>query len=231
MRSQTVQVGQVMTRDVVSVTPETPLKDVATLLVERGISGLPVRDQDGTVVGVLSEADLLVKQGGPQRKSGGVFAWLVDTASAPDVVKLRAHSAGEAMTSPAITVGAETPVAEAARTMVELGVNRLPVVEDGRLVGIVTRADLVRLFTRSDEEIAREIREDVAGRMLWIDANRLEVEVERGEVRLRGQLDTELEAELLERRIPLVAGVVGVRSELTWALDRKGHPAGGPAAA
>src|SRR5512146_2051502 len=88
MRTQTVQVGQVMTRDVVSVTPETPLKDVATLLVERGISGLPVRGEDGTVLGVLSEADLLVKQGGPQRTSGGVFAWLVDTASAPDVAKL-----------------------------------------------------------------------------------------------------------------------------------------------
>ena len=226
MRTQTVQVGQVMTRDVVSVTPETPLKDVATLLVERGISGLPVRDDDGAVVGVLSEADLLVKQGGPKRPSGGVFAWLVDSATAPDVAKLRAHTAGEAMTSPAITVEAGTPVAEAARTMVELGVNRLPVVDDGQLVGIVTRADLVRLFTRSDEEIAREIREDVAGRMLWIDDSRLEVEVERGEVRLRGQLDTEVEAELLERRIQLVPGVVGVRSELTWALDRKGHPVG-----
>lgn len=231
MRTQTVQVGQVMTRDVVSVTPETPIKDVATLLVERGISGLPVCGADGAVVGVLSEADLLVKQGGPQRSSGGLFSWLVDTAAAPDVAKLRAHTAGEAMTSPAITVDAATPVAEAARTMVELGVNRLPVVDDGKLAGIVTRADLVRLFTRRDEEIAQEIREDVAGRMLWIDANRLEVEVERGEVLLRGQLDTELEAELLERRIPLVPGVVGVRSELTWALDRKGHPVGGPTAA
>lgn len=228
MRTQTVQVGQVMTRDVVSVTPETPIKDAATLLVERGISGLPVCDADGAVVGVMSEADLLVKEGGPQRPSGGLFSWLVDTASAPDVVKLRAHTAGEAMTSPAITVEATTPVAEAARSMVELGVNRLPVVEDGRLVGIVTRADLVRLFTRSDEEIAREIREDVAGRMLWIDAKRLEVEVERGEVLLRGQLDTELEAELLERRVQFVPGVVGVRSELTWALDRKGNPVGGP---
>ncbi|MCZ7589814.1 MAG: CBS domain-containing protein [Gaiella sp.] len=231
MRAHTVQVDQVMTRDVVSVTPETPIKDVATRLVERGISGLPVCDAEGAVVGVLSEADLLVKQGGPNPASGGLFSWLVDTTSAPDVAKLRAHTAGDAMTSPAITIEAATPVAEAARTMVERGVNRLPVVEDGRLVGIVTRADLVRLFTRSDEEIAREIREDVAGRMLWIDANRLEVEVERGEVRLRGELDTELEAELLERRIPFVPGVVGVHSELTWALDRKGHPAGGPNAA
>lgn len=222
MGESTVRVGHVMTRDVVSVTPDTPLKDVAAALVERGISGLPVCDADGAVVGVLSEADLLVKQGGSPERSGGLFAWLVETASAPDLAKLRAHTAGEAMTSPAVTVETASPVSEAARTMVSLGVNRLPVVEDGRLVGIVTRADLVRLFTRSDEEIARDIRQDVVKR-LWIAPERIEVEVEQGEVVLRGEVDTEVEAGLLEKRIPLVAGVVGVRSELSWAVDRSGN--------
>jgi CBS domain-containing protein len=218
----TVRVGDVMMRDVVSVTSETPLKDVAAMLVERGISGLPVCDADGAVVGVLSEADLLVKQGGAPERSGGLFAWLVETASAPDLAKLRAHTAGEAMTAPAVTVETDSPVSEAARTMVSLGVNRLPVVEDGRLVGIVTRADLVRLFTRSDEEIARDIRQDVVKR-LWIAPERIEVDVEQGEVVLRGEVDTEVEARLLEKRIPLVAGVVGVRSELSWAVDRSGN--------
>lgn len=222
MRESTVRIEDVMTRDVVSVTPETPLKDVAAVLVERGVSGLPVCDADGTVVGVLSEADLLVKQGGAPERSGGLFAWLVDTASAPDLAKLRAHTAGEAMTAPAITVESHSPVSEAARTMVSLGVNRLPVVADGRLVGIVTRADLVRLFTRSDEEIARDIRQDVVKR-LWVAPERIEVEVEQGEVVLRGEVDTEVEAELLAKRIPLVAGVVGVRSELSWAVDRSGN--------
>ena len=222
MGESTVRVGDVMTPDVVSVTPDTPLKDVAAALVERGISGLPVCDADGAVVGVLSEADMLVKQGGSPERSGGLFAWLVETASAPDLAKLRAHTAGEAMTSPAVTVETASPVSEAARTMVSLGVNRLPVVEDGRLVGIVTRADLVRLFTRSDEEIARDIRQDVVKR-LWIAPERIEIEVEQGEVVLRGEVDTEVEAGLLEKRIPLVAGVVGVRSELSWAVDRSGN--------
>ena len=226
MGESTVRVGEVMTRDVVSVTPETPLKDVAAVLVERGVSGLPVCDADGAVVGVLSEADLLVKQGGSPDRSGGLFAWLVETASAPDLAKLRAHTAGEAMTTPAVTVQAGSAVSEAARTMVSLGVNRLPVVEDGRLVGIVTRADLVRLFTRSDEEIARDIRQDVVKR-LWIAPERIEVEVEQGEVVLRGEAETEVEAELLLKRIPLVAGVVGVRSELSWAVDRSGNSSRG----
>lgn len=222
MAESTVRIEDVMTRDVVSVTPETPLKDVAAVLVDRGISGLPVCDADGSVVGVLSEADLLVKQGGSPERSGGLFTWLVDTAAAPDLAKLGAHSAGEAMTSPAVTVETDSPVSEAARTMVSLGVNRLPVVEDGRLVGIVTRADLVRLFTRSDEEIARDIRQDVI-RRLWIAPERIEVEVEQGEVVLRGEVDTEVEADLLLKRIPLVAGVVGVRSELAWAVDKSGN--------
>ncbi len=222
MAESTVRIADVMTRDVVSVTPDTPLKDVAALLVDRGISGLPVCDGDGTVVGVLSEADLLVKQGGSPERSGGLFTWLVDAAAAPDLAKLRAHSAGDAMTAPAVTVEADSPVSEAARTMVSLGVNRLPVVEDGRLVGIVTRADLVRLFTRSDDEIARDIQQDVI-RRLWIAPERIEVEVEQGEVVLRGEVDTEVEVDMLLKRIPLVAGVVGVRSELSWAVDRSGN--------
>jgi CBS domain-containing protein len=226
MRRSVVQVGEVMTRDVVSVGPDTPIKDVAELLVGRGISGLPVCDDDGAVVGVLSEADLLVKQSGRPARSGGLFAWLVDTGGSPDLAKLRAHTAGEAMTAPAVTVDPDEPVSAAARTMVSLGVNRLPVVEDGKLVGIVTRADLVRLFTRSDEEIAHEIREDVAGR-LWIASDRLEVDVVHGEVALRGQVDTELEAGLLEKRVLLVPGVVGVSSELTWGADRSGRAVAG----
>ncbi len=225
MSTSVIRVGDVMTPDPVSVTPDTPLKDVAVVLSGHGISGLPVCDSDGAVVGVLSEADLLVKQDRPPKQSSGLFAWLVDTADAPDLAKLRAHTAGDAMTSPAITIDADRPVAEAARAMVSRGVNRLPVLDNGSFVGIVSRADLVRLFTRSDEEIRREILEDVARRMLWIATDTLEIEVERGEVVLTGEVDTESDATLLERHVALVPGVVGVRSELTWAIDREGHPA------
>jgi CBS domain-containing protein len=230
VKAKAVKVEQVMTSDVVSVAPGAPIKDAATVIAERGISGVPVCDREGRVVGVLSETDLLIKQGGPRRNVGGLLWWLVETASTPDVAKLRAHTAGEAMTSPAITIEPSAPVTEAARRMVERSVNRLPVVEDGRLVGIVTRADLVRLFMRSDEAIALEIRDDVIGRMLWIAPGRLDVEVEHGEVVIRGEVETEFDAELLMQRIPLVPGVVGVRSELTWSLDRKGRPLRKPAA-
>ena len=101
MGESNVRVGDVMTRDVVSVTPETPLKDVAAVLVERGVSGLPVCDADGAVVGVLSEADLLVKQGGSPQRPGGLFAWLVETAS------------GSSASSPPATCSARSPTVSA----------------------------------------------------------------------------------------------------------------------
>jgi CBS domain-containing protein len=224
VKARTVTVSEVMTRDVVSLTPETPLKDAAVVIAERGVSGVPVSDQEGRVVGVLSETDLLVKQGGLPHRVGGLVHWLVETASAPDAAKLRARTVGEAMTAPAITTEPDRPVTEAARRMVERQVNRLPVVEDGRLVGIVTRADLVRLFTRSDEELTRVIRQDVIDRMSWIPSRHIQVDVEHGEAVLRGQVESEFDANLLLERVSLVPGLVTARSELTWSLDAKGRP-------
>jgi CBS domain-containing protein len=101
--------------------------------------------------------------------------------------------------------------------MVENGVNRLPVVgEGGRVVGIVTRADLVRVFSRSDQEIAREIEREVVLGTLWVEPARVNVRVARGEVSLSGRLDTRLDAELLPRLVARVPGVVSVSADLGW---------------
>src|SRR5581483_5078942 len=144
------------------------------------ISGLPVVDADGTVLGVISEADILFKECGEQGPQG-VLAWLLEP-DGPD--KLEATSVRQAMTVPARTIGQERPVAEAAKRMLEEGVNRFPVVnDDGALVGIVTRADLVRAFVRSDQAIADEIREDVVLKTLWIAPEALDISVHDGRVR------------------------------------------------
>jgi CBS domain-containing protein len=124
------------------------------------------------------------------------------------------------MTSPATTIGAERHVSEAARLMTEKGIKRLPVVDaDGELVGIVTRSDLVRAFARPDDEIEREIREDVVRRALWIEDKALDLRVERGEVTLSGELERRSDAELLPPFVARVPGVVTVRSDLTWRYD------------
>src|SRR3990172_8960294 len=149
-----MKVKDVMTYEVVTVSPETSLKEVAATLVQHGISGVPVVDAEDRVLGVVSEGDVLFKERGAEARRGGPLKWMLDGASYANSLKADALSAREAMTSPAITIGPVPSLTEAARRMSDRGVNRLPVVENGVLVGIVTRADLVRAFVRSDEEIA-----------------------------------------------------------------------------
>ena len=213
-----------MTREPTTISRETPLKDAAELLARHRISGIPVVE-DGTVVGVLSEADIVARSTGSRESRSLVPAFLGGRKPEPDV---DATSAGDAMTSPAITIAPERAVAEAARVMVDRKVNRLPVVDDSELVGIVTRADLVRAFVRPDDELEREIREDVAGGALWIDATGLDVRVTGGAVTLAGEVERPADAELLERMTAAVPGVVSVRSELTARLGEPTLPKSDP---
>jgi CBS domain-containing protein len=210
-------VEQLMSRDVVTVSQETSLKDAAALLSRHGISGVPVCDAAGQVLGVVSEADILLKEEG-RDPEGGLFSWLFQRDD-ESLAKAAARTAGEAMTSPPITIEPGRPVSEAARLMTEQAVNRLPVVAEGKLVGIVTRADLVRAFHRSDEEIRREIAEDVLLRTLWISPEPLTITVEDGEVSLSGEVESRSAAEIAVAYVRRVLGVVGVRSELTWQVD------------
>ena len=108
--------------------------------------------------------------------------------------------------------------------MIDQRVNRLPVLDGGRLVGIVTRADLVRAFKRPDAEIAREITEEAIGGSLWVSRDDVHVGVLDGEVTLQGQVQARSDAKLLVRFISTVPGVVGVSSELTWKTDDVAHP-------
>ena len=222
-----MQIKDLMTADVVTIGPEASLKDVARILSERRISGLPVVDEQRRVLGVVSEADILYKARGSEEK-GGFFGWLLLEGIEADE-KLTARTAGEAMTTPVIAIGPEKPVAEAAAKMIDYGVNRLPVVdEQGKLVGIVSRADLVRAFTRTDAEIMREIREDVILRTLWISPERVNVTVSKGEVELSGQVETKSDAELLPRFVERVPGVVSVKSTLSWEYEERKLAAGDP---
>jgi CBS domain-containing protein len=216
-----MKIQEIMSSDVVTVSEQTPLKEVAEVLAERRISGVPVLDEDGFVVGVVSEADILFKERGPSTR-GGVFGWLLDRYGFEGQLKLEATTAGEAMSAPALTIEPQRPLAEAAHLMLDRRVNRLPVVDQGRLVGIVTRADLVRAFARPDEAIEREIREDVLGRTLWLrDPAAITVAVKGGKVTLGGAVDNESDAELVGVFAAKVPGVVEVDSSLTW-LDESG---------
>jgi CBS domain-containing protein len=221
-----MRVEDVMTIEVCTVRPDTRLKEAAEILTSRHISGLPVVDGENHVVGVLSEGDILFKEIGGPGKESFFDRWLALPLAGMNE-KLTARTVGEAMTAPAVTIGAKRSLAEAANSMIDEGVNRLPVVDDDRcLIGIVTRADLVRAFVRSDEEIVREIREDVLRRALWIEPETVTVVVEAGEVRLSGEVETKADAELIPSFIQRVPGVVSVLSKLRWP-EENGHPATG----
>jgi CBS domain-containing protein len=214
-------VRDVMTRPVRSVGVETPLKEVARLLVDTGISGVPVVDASGAVLGVVSEADFLAKEQGVQaihhRRLARLFGETQEVRA--QLAKLAARSAGEAMTTPAVTIGPARPIHEAAATMIERRINRLPVVEDGRLVGIVTRADLVRAYLRTDEELAQTIREDVLLHVLWLDPATFDVRVRNGEATVTGSVERRSTAEIVEETIKLVPGVVNARVDVRWSFD------------
>jgi CBS domain-containing protein len=214
-------VGDVMTLSVVSVRRSTPLKDVAQLLIDNGISGVPVVDVDGVVLGVVSEADLLVKEQGASAIHHRPLARLLGESakSRAQVVKLGAVTAAEAMSAPALTIAPDRPIHEAAAVMTARGVNRLPVVDDGRLVGVVSRADLVRAYVRSDDELAATIRNDVILRILWLDPALFSVLVKDGVASISGRVERRSTAEMLERAVRMVPGLVDVHASVTWWMD------------
>lgn len=214
-----MKVRDVMTREVITVRPSLRLKEFARLLSERRISGVPVVEE-GAVVGVVSEADLLAKQLGRPVSWRSPLDWIFGQRPTPDELRRRsARTVQQAMSFPAITIDADRPLPEAAAVMVEHGINRLPVTDDGRLIGIVTRADFVRAYLRRDEEILHAIRDKVIRRTMWLDPDDLRVEVREGLVRISGTVDRRSTATILEKLIGVVDGVDGVESYLTWQFD------------
>lgn len=213
-----MRVQELMTTPALSIGPEASLKEVARIFVENGITGLPVCDARNHVVGVVSAGDILYKEHDPLDLDGRRRPrWPRGREAA--AIKSRALVVREAMTSPPVTISPWSSASDAARLMTERGVNRLPVVKDDTLVGIVTRSDLVRAFIRPDEEIERELREEVLEQTMWLDRDSVQVDVKRGVVSLAGTLRTRSNVTLLEGLAARIPGVVALKSDLRWNLD------------
>jgi CBS domain-containing protein len=219
-RGDAMKVREVMTSNVCSVAPGTPLKEVAQLLVERRVSGVPVVDETGRVLGVVSEGDFLAREAGEGQAPRGPLWWT--WAAGPDrrlIERMHATTAGTAMSSPAVTVGADRPLSEAAAVMARHQINRLPVVEDGHLVGIISRADIVRAFARTDDELLAIVRDALRA----VDGLRVE-SVREGVVELSGTVAAEPLARTARHVAESIDGVVGVDdSGLSWAPSGPEH--------
>ncbi|MFK4105305.1 CBS domain-containing protein [Streptomyces sp. NPDC019531] len=217
------KVGSVMITDVVRAEYATPFKEVARLLGEHRISGLPVVDEDDKVIGVVSETDLMIRQAAtpdpyePRKHSR--LAALTRRGRTRDA-KVRARTAGDLMTTPPITVYADNTVVDAARTMAHHHIERLPVLdEENRLVGIVTRRDLLKVFLRPDAEIRTVILEEVLQRALWLPPHSIDVSVVEGVVTLAGRMERKSETEIAVSMTRQIDGVVGVVDKLVHRLD------------
>ena len=209
-----MKVSDVMTRDVVTVAPETSLKEVARLLVEHRISGVPVVEGD-RVVGVVSERDVLFKERPSTRLHRGVLAWLMDETEL--TLKIDARTARDAMSSPPVVIASGRQVADAAKLMLDEGISRFPVVDSGRLVGVITEGDLVRAFARTDEVIRREILDDMLVKTFGTSQSSLDVSVRDGEVTITGTVATKQQAKLIEELVDKVPGVVSADVRLRWS--------------
>jgi CBS domain-containing protein len=217
-----LSVRDVMTTPVITVTPTMPLREVARVLIDHRVSGVPVTDDSGAVVGVVSEADFLVKEQGldavRHRPLARVLGESAETRA--QLARLTARTAAEAMSSPAITVGPWLRIAEAAQLMTQRRVNRLPVVDDrGLLVGIVTRADLVRAYVRTDDQLARTIRDEVLARNLLLDPTTFQVVVTDGVASVSGSVERRSTAEMIAHAVATVPGLVEARTDVSWWRD------------
>ncbi len=211
------KVGDVMTHEVASIPPSAPFKEIAQSLRQHRVGALPVIDALGQVVGVVSETDLLPKEEPPEVLDRHFF----DTKSRRQLRrKATALRAIDLMTRPALTVKPQDKLRDVARTMIDNHVHQMPVVDaSGKLVGMVTRGDVLQVFVRDDDSIREEVVKDVIEQTLGLDSGDLQVAVEGGVVLLKGEVERKSDISLLVARVREIEGVVGVMDRLCSRWD------------
>jgi CBS domain-containing protein len=194
-------VRDLMTTDVVAVGPGASIRDAARLMFRYRVSGVPVVDMDDHVLGIITEGDFLAME-----------IERLETGAVPTEVSA-------VMSKSVRTIPPEMDVTGAARFMQAQDVKRLVVASDGKMVGIISRFDIVSAFTRPDDLIEDEIREDLVRRVLFVDPETIDVSVLNGVVTFVGSIGTRTEARLVEELARRLDGVVDVSNELTWRID------------
>lgn len=219
--------ADVMTRDVISVDPEAPVETVARLMIEHGISALPVIDSKGRMAGIVSEGDLVRR---PELDTDRRRSWwltlLTDGASqAERYIKTHGLLARQVMTRRVVAVAPDTSLTEIAALLEKHRIKRVPVVQDGHVVGIVSRANLVQALAAMgslhagsfDDRTIRDALLEAVGQEPWAAAGRVHATVHQHVAHLRGMVDSEAEREavgLLASRTP---GVRAVRNRIKVA--------------
>ncbi|MEV8474033.1 CBS domain-containing protein [Streptomyces sp. NPDC051173] len=215
MRHRTVD--ELMTRNVIRVRPQTPFKEIVKELAEGGVTAVPVVDADGRVTGVVSEADLMRRCADQPDPFGRIP---LPNVEAWERAKAEGARAEELMSAPAVCARPEWSVVEAARLMAVQNVKRLPVVDESdRLMGIVSRRDLLRVFLRGDRSIREEIEQELLGHTLGLARSAVLVAVSEGQVVLTGRVRTRSLIPVIVRLCRSVDGVVSVHERIAYTDD------------
>ena len=215
-------VRDVMSSPVVHIPPNAPVKAVAELLLSERVSGVPVVDAHGHLLGVVSEEDLLAKQ--IDLPASAHVPWLSGGHFSHEFRRRReALTAEGLMSTPVTCVHPDTTLRQAAKTMYLRHLKRLPVLAGGSLVGIVSRADLLRVYLLPDAE-------HLVHGTLAMGAAAVAVTVQEGVITLEGEVPTHSEADLLVRLLGRLDGVVAMEARLTWRVDDHAAPQGRHAA-
>jgi CBS domain-containing protein len=211
-------VKDLMTTQVVTVRPATPFKDIVARLAEHRVSAMPVVDDAGRVLGVVSEADLLLKEEFPDPDQDMPLFWTKRRRLERE--KAAGSTARDLMSVALVSISPDATVVEAARRMHRANIKRLPVIgEGGRLVGIVSRSDLLKVFNRPDRSIRREIMDDVIVGEFTMDPDRFFIHVDDGVVVLQGRVERRSLIPYLVRAVHGVEGVVRVENQLAYDID------------
>ena len=216
-------VSDVMTSRVHVASPLAPFKHLVRLIEENRVSAIPIVDQQGIPIGIVSEADLLFKERRRELESSEDLLHLQKRRH--ERAKAEGTIASEVMTSPAITVAADTSLSQAAGLMQERNVRRLVVVDErGRIAGIVSRSDLLQVFLRTDEELRIEIAGTLIPALLTSSPESVSVDVRWNIVTLSGEVDRKSDTEILTRLVRELDGVVGVVDRLSYRWDDSAAP-------
>jgi CBS domain-containing protein len=218
-------VAEVMTVRVHVASPLTPFKLLVRLIEENRISAVPIVNQQGVPLGVVSESDLLLKERRAELQSEGspLHLW----RRRQDKIKAEAVIAADLMTSPPVTIRSDALITDAARQMQERNVRRLVVVDArGRIAGIVSRSDLLQIFLRTDADLLEELVDDIIPAIIPNDSRTVEVEVQSNVITLSGEVDRRSDAEILVRLAREIDGAVDVVNRLRFRWDDLKQAAG-----
>jgi CBS domain-containing protein len=219
-----MKVRDLMSSDLEVVRPETSYKELVERMLARNVSGLPVVDDEGGLVGIVTEADVIRKQAWGERerhrhRALDLVDRLLSGRDPTSLTRITGLTAGDIMSRRVVTASPDDDLRQAAKTMLIYGVKRLPVVSEGRLVGLMSRADLMRYFDRPDAEIAADVERTLADPLSAPEDHRIASAVQDGVVTLTGTVRYPSDAKVATGAVWKIAGVVDVHDELVARED------------